>query len=585
MPSDRQELYDALLKADAAGDTASAQTLADYIRSLPPGEAPAEAPAPEGETGAVRTSILSAADTAPFAKQTGAVMRTIAASNADDYAQAQAAGGLAGLAGGEDTSTFDPLETYRAERDAIIGGLEAAQEENPVASGVGTGAGIVGQVVSGGVNPYTAAKSIGSGLRGLITTEGRAAVAQAGRQLLTREGAKTAAVETGKTVAGGAGFGAAYGLSESEADLTRGEFAEAAADTLEAGVKGGAVALVARALLAPVAAAQGGRVAQAEGKVAKAVEKEREQAVRFTGLDGKQKTLGGAKRAKDRAQALYAEPSPQDPRKTLLQQVENATPDERLEYATRLRQETGQKLGAIRDELAKVPEAGVSAEAVKQQFRGAFAELPTEVQAKALEQVDGMIGALAKGGKLTPAALRKLIEDTEGLAKFGTPNLEAALGNARGRVFQSARGVLVANERELIAKALPERAGEYTEALRKYGVYSDFEMGSKVMLERANKGLVPVKEPRIPAKDRGMRGQLLRLTIGEDRARAAETIMQLWGRLAQPTVTSTSAKLKKLERLQPMMEEAMRKGPGEVARVHALFMQRSPDYRKAVESE
>jgi len=32
-----------------------------------------------------------------------------------------------GLAGGEDTSTFDPLETYRAERDAIIGGLEAAR--------------------------------------------------------------------------------------------------------------------------------------------------------------------------------------------------------------------------------------------------------------------------------------------------------------------------------------------------------------------------------------------------------------------------------------------------------------------------
>lgn len=43
---DRQQLYDALRKADAAGNTADAKQLADYIRAMPAESAPAAAPQP-----------------------------------------------------------------------------------------------------------------------------------------------------------------------------------------------------------------------------------------------------------------------------------------------------------------------------------------------------------------------------------------------------------------------------------------------------------------------------------------------------------------------------------------------------------
>ncbi len=556
---DYSSLSDEELERIASQAVDYSQYSDEELERIAGGSEPAEG------TSALRTGILAAADSAPFAKQIGAGMRAAVRFVQDPY------GGT------------DPVEAYRKERDAISAGLEQAEAENPLASGVGTAAGIGAQLVSGGVNPVSLVKGAYQGGRALLTAEGAGAAVQAGRALLTREGARVAAVEGGKAAAAGAGYGAAYGLSESDADLTRGEFAEAATDTLEGAATGALVGVGARGLLGAGSAALEGRTAAAGQEVAGAVAAERETALIKTGLEGKQKTLGGAKRAKERAQALYDEPSPQDPRKTLLQQVEGVTPDERLEYATRLRQETGQQLGAIRDELAKT-KAAVPVSTLRDQFKGAFAELPTEVQAKAIEQLDGMVAAAAKDGAVPADTLRKVIQDVEGLAKFGTPNLEAALGNARARVFQAARGVLVQNERELIATNLKDRVPEYTEALRKYGVYSDFELGSKIMLERANKGLPAVKVPKVPETERGVGRQLLGLVVGKERVRTAETILERWQRWQAPTVAKTSAQLKKLERLQPMMDEAARKGPAEVARIHAIFMQRSPDYRKAIES-
>ena len=165
--------------------------------------------------GPLRTAVLSAADTVPFAKQIGATLRA--------PVEAVRERGLAGLA--------DPgllLEAYRENRDAFTQGLEQSQEENPVASGLGTGAGIAAQVARGDPrNLVSAARAV----PGLVRSAPAAAraIPSAVRGLASREALSGAA----KGAGGGAAYGAAYGLSDSDADLTRGEFADALEDTAE----------------------------------------------------------------------------------------------------------------------------------------------------------------------------------------------------------------------------------------------------------------------------------------------------------------------------------------------------------------
>ncbi len=478
------------------------------------------------------------------------------------------------LPGGVPEDAPEVGDVYTQLRDQFRAENAAAEEANPGTYAAGE---LSGAVAGSGVNPVGAVRAVAAGGRALLT---RGGVAAAGRSLLTRETAKAAGA--------GAAYGGAVGAGGAEENVLEA--------TVEGAATGAVVGGAARGLLAAGQAGQAAQLAKAEGKASAAVAGERDAAVRLTGLDGKQKSLGGPKRAKERAQALYDEPSPRDPSKRLLDDVKDATPDARLEYATQLRREAGQQLGSVRDALAKT-EAPVAVAPLRDQIRGAFAELPTEVQTKALEQVDAMIGAVAKDGAINPAALRKLIEDSEGLAKFGTPNLEAALGNARGRVFQSARAVLVQAEKDLVARVIPERVPEYSEALRRYGLYSDFETGSKVILERANKGQKLIRQPARDPKGRSLLGVVageLGARAGafvplpgstQAGARAGEALVERWGRWTAPNVAALQGKVAKLERLKPMMEEALQKGPAEVARVHALFMQRSPDYRKAFESE
>lgn len=299
--------------------------------------------------------------------------------------------------------------------------------------------------------------------------------------------------------------------------------------------------------------------AKQEAAQAAAAEATRKNALLRTGLEGKQKTLGGAKRAKARAQALVQEPLPAgskvledagipaDPSRRLVDVADELSPDARLELATGLRREAGAALGAVRDELAKVEGALVPVGPLRAELRGTFGDLPATVQAKALEQLDSMIGTLAKDGALSPAALRKLIEDSEAFANFGTPNLEAALGDARGRVFQAARSALVRNERELIEKALPNRAPEYIETNRRYGIYSDLELGSKVMLERVNKGqaatkairpgkVEPVAPREVPKAD--VREPLLKPEPQAPQFPGGEEALAAGRKLLEPSMTS-----------------------------------------------
>jgi hypothetical protein len=600
------------------------------------------------------------------------------------------------LPGGVPEDAPEVVEVYRTLREKFQAENEEARAANPIPYGVGE---VGGVLATSGVNPVSVVRAGGRSLLSLGTRE--AYTAAAGRALL-KQGAKGAGVGAGYGAATAAGSSDAD-LTQGQ----YGEFFTDVLEGAESGAKVGAVAggllgagssaqgqRTARAakdaatakaveefdaataslperraaVKAENAAATEAATAEniklkeqfrtdtaaakAEAKAAtKAKQTAAQEAQRAetlsnpllrTGLEGKQSTLRGPKRARARAQALVDEPVPGDPSKKLIDEAEKLSPEQRLEMATALRQQTGTQLGAIRDELArtdtKFPAAPILAE-----LRGAFGELPAEVQGRALEALKAQVGVLVKDGSLTPASLRKLITDSEALAKYSTPSLEAALGNARGRVYQTAREVFVTNEKAAIATKLPEeRAAEYTEALRKYGVYSDFELGSDVLFRRVNRGQpgvripkaskvepvapreVPKPQPREPmikaepaapefpggeealaagrrllqpprglaAAGRALGGELgARLGsmvpapgAAYAGARLGEGIANRWARWMTPTAGSLSTKAKKLERLQPMMEEAMRKGPQEVARVHALFMQRSPDYRKAIES-
>ncbi len=607
-----------------------------------PFEAALAEAAPQAETaGPALTAVLSAADTGLAAKQIGAGMRTAVQFTQNPYGD------------------VDPIETYRAERDAITQGLEQAQAANPVAAGFGTAAGIGIQIATGGVNPYSLAKSVYTTGRSLLTREGAGAAVQAGRALLTREGAYVAATEVGKTAATGAAISGAYGLAESKADLTKGEFIPALEDAVRAAVPGallggggrilggaGSAALEGRAAAAATRAGTARAVgefdaataalpeqqAAAQAAAQTAVEAEtRANPLLRTGLETKLQAQYGPKVAKARGRALVNEPLPGDPSKKLIEEAEKLDPETRFDYATGLRREQGAVLGQIRDELAAAaPNEVVPVGPIRDQIRGAFSQFPAEIQAAALEKVDALIGSVSKEGGLSPGALRKVIEDVDGLAKHGSPSLQNTLGRSQKRVFRTTYGVLVDRERELLGKVMPNRLPEYLEGNRRYGVYSDFEASADQLFRRANKGQkalripkaakVDVEAPQFPGGEDALAAgrKLLQpsaaaqvgaeairygipsaagaagyavggpmvggLSAAVAGAKLSKPAADLWLRVMTPTTAKLTASAGKLERLAPMMEEALRKGPAEVARIHAIFMARSPDYRKAIES-
>lgn len=530
-----------------------------------------DAKEPQGDANLAGATAATQAQTLGFADEIQAAVETV------PYAVGEAVAGR-----------FDPsdiVDYYKYRRDDYRTQAGELAQSNPTATAVGTAVGVGSQLL--GVNPATLARGAATGARGLLTAQG---LKGAGRALLSVEGAKA--------VGAGAAYGAAAGAGFSEEDTLGG----VAQDALEGAGTGALVGGAARGLLGSAGARVEAQGAAAEKKLATAANAERDTALVRTGLEQKQSTLGGPKRAKARAQALVEEQLPGTEKK-LVDVADELSPDARLELANTLRKGAGETLGKIRDQLGQAREVTVPVAPIREEIRAAFAKdgrLASEVQEKGLEQVDAMIGKLAKDGQLTPAALRKLIEDSEALARFGTPNLELALGQARGRVFQAARAALVAREQQLIQTVLPAEAERYREAIRQYAIFSDFELGSEQFLRRANKGQKIRKDPTTEPPS-GPRALFARTVAGEVGARAGsllpipgstyagaklgESIADKWLRWTGPNSTQLSAKVQKLAILRPMMEEALRKGPAEVAKVHAMFMARNSDYRKAVEKE
>jgi hypothetical protein len=477
----------------------------------------------------------------------------------------------------------DLVDYYKYRRDQYRKEAGELAQSNPTATAVGTGIGIASQLAAGGVNPASVGRAALTGGRALLSVEGATAAA---RGLFSAGGAEAAAA--------GAAYGGAASLGASEADTASGLFE----DTAKGAATGAAVGAAGRGLFSAAEAGLASRMTAAGDQLAAAQAAERDQALLKTGLEGRQRKRPDV--AKQRAQAVLDEPLPGDPSKKLFDESEKLSPDDRYALAKGLRQEQGEVLGSVRKELGQAQGVEVPSAPIRNQIRSAFDDLPAEVQSKALEQVDAMIGAASKDGALTPAALRNLIEDSEGLAKYGSPSTDNLLGNARKRVFQAARSVFVDQEKALVQTVLPQRADEYTEALRKYAVYSDFEEGARVKFERANKGQKQIREPRREAPSSGR--QLIGRTVGGEigariggllpipgsmyaGAKAGEAIADRWLRWTGPDIAGLKGKVQKLERLKPMMEQALAEGPAEVARMHALFMARSPDYRKAIESE
>lgn len=109
-----------------------------------------------------------------------------------------------------DDKLKDLLNNYRKYRDESREAYKVAEEANPVAYNVG---------------------DIGAGIGTGLLTGGAGAVANLGRV-----GAKAGVKELAKL---GAKQGAAFGLGQSEADLTEGELTEAGKDTLIGGAAGG----------------------------------------------------------------------------------------------------------------------------------------------------------------------------------------------------------------------------------------------------------------------------------------------------------------------------------------------------------
>lgn len=145
----------------------------------------------EPKTEAFQVGIQHAVDTLPISR-TLAGLSNLKKLGTDDE-------GNWAITPGHKDIHWNPVELFRQGRDKFGSEIEQGATEHPVAAGVGTAAGLVGQLAIGG-------PTIGSGLSGAVKTAGT--------------------------------YGAVNALDKSKADLTKGEVHEAAKDMLVGGFVG-----------------------------------------------------------------------------------------------------------------------------------------------------------------------------------------------------------------------------------------------------------------------------------------------------------------------------------------------------------
>lgn len=411
-------------------------------------------------------------------------------------------------------------------------------ESQPVPYGAGMAGGLVAQA---------GPKNIIDMLRSLPKLAENAPAVLRG--LLTPEAAKDAL----KGVVAGTAQGAVTGLGASDADLTRGEFGQAAQDTAGGAIVGGALG---GGLGAATGAYRGGLRAKAQeagdaaGKVKKlqsfekansdhdlAVAKIREEnrgakdlqrtlekaakekaaadtaamqrsaedaarrptrdkAVSLLGLEGKQNKFGGPQEARKLAQKLYDEPFPDGSGQSWVEKMNSKSPEDAADFIVKFRKTTGHDLGTIRDELAKIPEAKVGAKALKAKLKGSLERLPAEVERQARNELDAIVNRAASGGDVSAAGLRKVIEDIEDSAGLGTSNLSTILGDKADRMLMRARGAAVGEEKALVAKHLVDKQPQYEKLLDQFGKAKAVELGANEKISRLNRNQQPVRSPK-----------------------------------------------------------------------------------------
>lgn len=568
-------LYDALRKADAAGDTEGAKRLADYIRSQPDEAALAKTKPAAPEVGAPEAAFLGAGDVA-----TGGLMDKMLGGFAAADAATQMAHGL--------KSPEDAEKTYREVVPEAQARREAAFEQHPTPYRVGEGAGFLG----------TGGAQLIKGMFGL----GKAAPA-ALRSLGTAEGWKAAAMGAAKGGAIGGAYGAASGAGHSDApdwygllaDTAKGAGAGMASGALigaPMGVGGAALeneaaraterAAAGRTMEAADAAteeharrlaqqnlqyeadvhqaaagrnsleeagkakyegelaqaksardaqagqydsdvreaasAKAAKVGESEAKYTKelsAVEKAQQEAeaaalaksreptrdktLKLLALEGKQNKIGGPEDASE-LQTLFDEPvdtgSPESAR--VMDQILKTTGDPKkgIELVRGLKKEAGRTLGAIREQLAATG-TKVDVRPVIAEMDHSFGALPSAVREQAIQQVNETILRNAKDGFMEAGYLRQAIENMTLPGRHGLTLSNGTAVAETAPVFRKARGQLLGLEKAAVKQDLPEGTLEtYNQALRRFGLFSDAEIGAVEKLRRVQAGKPEINYPK-----------------------------------------------------------------------------------------
>lgn len=340
------------------------------------------------------------------------------------------------------------------------------------------------------------------------------------------EGGGLSGIVKGAALGGGLGF-AAGKLGEKVAARAE-RAAKRAADAAEATKIEAAVAERPLAIAARKEAIRVGREAEAAAKagrrtaqtaleeaadVARAARQElvdraaaaptKDKALILAGLEGKQKVLGGAERARARATELFMEPLAGEPGETVLGKALSLPVEGRVGFAQGLREAVGAQLGEFRDLLASSPEVQLSRNAVEEGLNSAFTRRGplTSAQERTAQGVRDLLGELSgDADTLTPIALRQAIREA-------SDQLRTQAGQKQGPspwVLRQAERVLTDFEKGLVRDNLgPELFDQYSDALRRYGLFSDLEMGARVQLGRVNALKPALTLPRAPRIERG----------------------------------------------------------------------------------
>lgn len=364
----------------------------------------------------------------------------------------------------------------------------------------------------------------------------------------------------------------------------------------------------------------------------------RDKAIRLSGL----KVLKGenANDLQRRANALYDEPV-EGGSGSLLVEMGKLPPQERLARSRALRQETGATLGTIRRELSESGaglEGKVLAERVAERLADVRGDAGRQAVAAVLKGIKK--GTDKKTGQFTAQSLEDLADELQALRDARTTAQGRNLSTER-YVYETAKRVVQEEQTALVRKLAPERAPEFEEALRKYGLYKDLERGSNNIAKAAPDNQIgqgvrfpkPAKpdkvtvepelapepaEPQFPggpdaelaAEDLVRSGGGLRQRLGEILAgggaallggklggvagpagayagarvagQAGRSAARQWLQAVRPPTATLrvreGANLAALDQYNDLFTVALRKGPQAVAALHAALRDTDPEY-------